>query len=220
MTLPPRVSAIVFDCDGLLLDTETCWSRAEAALFADHGHGFGPAEKDMLIGRSVPAVCAELAHFFGRPDHGPRIEADLLARVEAELAQGVAPMPGARTLLDTLADRVPIAVATNSPRSLLTAALRASRLDVFFEVSVAADEVRHPKPHPELYLRAFDGLGADPTEGVALEDSSTGVAAARAARAFVVTVPSQPGKDLDGDLVLATLDDPAILDWASTVEVS
>jgi hypothetical protein len=68
MTLPPHVRAIVFDCDGPLLDTDTCWSRAEASLFADYGFGFGAAEKDLLIGRTLKAACDNMA--FGRPGIG------------------------------------------------------------------------------------------------------------------------------------------------------
>lgn len=217
MALPPRVSAIVFDCDGLLLDTESCWSRAEAALFADYGFGFGPAEKDLLIGRTLEAACDNMADYFGMPGAGPRLLADLVPRVEAELSAQVEPMPGARQLLESVYGRVPIAVATNSPRAMLTAALKSSGLADFFDVSVAADEVEHPKPHPELYLAAFERLDAAPHMGVAFEDSSTGVTAARAAHAFLVTVPSQLGKQLDGDYIAKTLDDIALIEWARTV---
>jgi len=150
MALPPHVSAIVFDCDGLLLDTESCWSRAEAALFADHGFGFGPAEKDLLIGRTLEAAWDNMAAYFGMPGAGPQLLADLVPRVEAELSAQVEPTPGTRRLLEYLHGRVSIAVATNSPRAMLTAALKSSGLADFFEVSVAADEVQHAKPHPEL----------------------------------------------------------------------
>lgn len=217
MALPRCVSAIVFDCDGLLLDTESCWSRAEEALFADYGFGFGPAEKDLLIGRTLEAACNNMAEHLGIPGAGPRLQADLLPRVEAELSAGVAPMPGARQLLEDLHGRVPIAVATNSPRAMLTAALKSSGLGDFFEIAVAADEVEHAKPHPALYLNAFERLDAAPRTGVAFEDSSTGVAAARAASTFVVTVPSQVGKPLDGDYITSTLDDVALIEWAQTV---
>lgn len=217
MTLPARVSAIVFDCDGLLLDTETCWSRAEASLFADYGFGFGPKEKDLLIGRTLAAACDNMAEYFGRPGIGPQLQAELLPRVEAELADEVRPMPGARSLLEMLGDKVPIAVATNSPRAMLTAALKSSGFAEFFPVSITADEVERPKPDPQLYLAAFASLNADPTTGAALEDSSTGAAAARAARAFLISVPSQPGKQLDGDYVTDSLTDPALIAWAQTV---
>lgn len=217
MALPSRVSAIVFDCDGLLLDTESCWSRAEAALFASHGFGFGPAEKDLLIGRTLEAACDNMADYFGIPGAGRRLLAELVPLVEAELSAQVEPMPGARQLLESVLGRVPIAVATNSPRAMLTAALQSAGLADFFEVSVAADEVEHPKPHPELYLAAFERLAAAPHAGVAFEDSSTGTTAARAACTFLVTVPSQPGKQLDGDYITNALDDPALIEWARTV---
>lgn len=99
----------------------------------------------------------------------------------------------------------------------MTAALTSSGLDVYFEVSIAADEVEHPKPDPQLYLEAFARLHASPETGVALEDSSTGVAAARAAGAYLITVPSQPGKKLDGDYVTTSLADAAVTEWAQSV---
>jgi HAD superfamily hydrolase (TIGR01509 family) len=103
-------------------------------------------------------------------------------------------MAGARELqVEHLNCRVPLAVATNSPRAMLTAALASSGLDHFFQVAIAADDVDRPKPDPQLYLRAFELLDATPHRGVALDDSSTGVAAARAAGAVLITVPSQPG---------------------------
>ncbi|MEZ0363737.1 HAD family hydrolase [Mycobacterium sp. pUA109] len=218
MTLPPQVSAIVFDCDGLLLDTETCWSRAEAALFADYGFGFGPAEKDLLIGRTLAAACDNMAEYFGRPGIGVQLQSELSRRVEAELAGHVEPMPGARQLLEHLGGKIPLAVATNSPRAMLTAALTSSGLLQFFEVSVAADEVARPKPDPQIYLEAFARLDAAARTGVAFEDSATGVAAARAAGTFLITVPSQPGKQLDGDVVTNTLNDAALVEWAQTVK--
>lgn len=218
MTLPPQVSAIVFDCDGLLLDTETCWSRAEATLFADYGFGFGPAEKDLLIGKTLEAACDNMAEYFGTPGRGRELQAELLPRVEAELTTQVHPMPGARQLLEHLGNRVPIAVATNSPRAMLAAALASSGLGQFFVVSIAADEVARPKPDPQLYLQAFERLNATPQTGVAFEDSSTGIAAARAAGVFLITVPFQPGKRHDGDYVTTTLEDVALVEWARTVE--
>lgn len=133
------------------------------------------------------------------------------------LAARIDVMLGARELLERLAGRVPLAVATNSPRAMLDAALATSGLADYFGVSVAADEVERPKPDAQLYLAAFDRLGAHPRSGVALEDSATGVTAARAAGAFVITVPSQPGKRLDGDYITPTLVDPLLTEWAQDV---
>lgn len=216
--LPRRVGAVVLDCDGLLLDTETCWSRAEAKLFADYGFPFVPEQKDLLIGRTLEAACANMADYFGRPGHGAQLHSELAPLVEAELAHGVEPMPGAVALVQILAGRVPLGVATNSPRTMLDVALGSAGSTQYFTVSVAADEVAEPKPHPQLYLAAFDRLGVSPESAVALEDSSTGVTAACAAGAYLITVPSQPGKQLDGDYVTTTLADPVIAQWAWAVQ--
>ncbi|WP_255800955.1 HAD family hydrolase [Mycobacteroides abscessus] len=218
--LPTHVSGIVFDCDGLLLDTETCWSRAESALFAKYGFPFGPVEKNLLIGRTLEEACANMAEYFGMIGEGSRLRSEFVPLVEYELSRDVTPMPGAEEMLSSLAGRgVSLGVATNSPRQMLDNALESANLSHYFEVTIAADEVARPKPAPELYLTAFDRLGVDPTTGIALEDSATGVAAARAAGCFLITVPSQPGKQLDGDYVTASLADPQVQHWARTVQV-
>lgn len=215
--IPGRVAAVVFDCDGLLLETESRWTLVEESLFADHGLDFGPAEKDLLIGRSLADGCAAMARLLGRPGAGPDLEEELFARVEAELAAGVEPMPGAVELLGRLYGRIPLGIASNSPRGLLDAALGASGIGDCFDVSFAGDEVSAPKPDPELYLRSYAHFGAAPQQCIALEDSATGVAAARAAGSYLITVPSQPGKALDGDHLADSLADPAILQWAARV---
>lgn len=86
-----------------------------------------------------------------------------------------------------------------------------------FNVSIAADEIANPKPAPDIYLKAFDMLNADPQAGVALEDSSTGVRSAQAAGVFLVTIPSQPGKHLPGDYVCDSLNDEHLTAWSRTV---
>ncbi|WP_076476639.1 HAD family hydrolase [Williamsia sterculiae] len=217
MPIPTVVEAVVFDCDGLLLDTETCWSRAEAALFAEYGHEFGPPEKDLLIGRTLGAACANMAEYFGLPGQGPALQRELMPLVEAELGADVQPMPGAVALLELLAGRVPLGIATNSTRSQLTAALQASGLGAYFDISVTADDVTNPKPDPDLYLRAFELLSASANRVVALEDSVTGATAARASGAFLITVPSQVGKCVEADHLVPRLDDPSLTRWASAV---
>jgi HAD superfamily hydrolase (TIGR01509 family) len=216
--LPDRVTAIVFDCDGLLVDTEPAWTVAETAIFAENGFEFGPEQKRLVIGKSISASTNVMAEYFGRPGIGPELVDHLLELVEEQLLRGVAPMPGVVSLLDAIGDRVPIAVASNSSRRFLDVSLAGSGLHSRFEVTVSADDVEHHKPHPELYLEAFARLGADPARSVALEDSATGIASARASGAFVITVPSLPGGDHDGDFVTASLDDPAVLDWGRSVE--
>jgi HAD superfamily hydrolase (TIGR01509 family) len=215
--LPDRVSAIVFDCDGLLVDTEPSWTVGETAIFAEHGFDFGPEQKRMVIGKSLASATDTMAKYFGQPGIGPKLVDHLLELVEEQLLLGVAPLPGVVDLLDALGDRVPIAVASNSSRRFLDVSLEGSGLADRFVVTVSGDDVEHPKPHPELYLKAFARLGADPLRGVALEDSATGIASARASGAFVLAVPSLPDEPVDGDFVTASLADPTVLGWGFAV---
>jgi len=107
--------------------------------------------------------------------------------------------------------RTPVAVASNTPGRLVRGALACAGVAELFEIVVTADEVAEPKPSPDVYLRACELLGAAPAKSIALEDSPTGVAAARAAGMFVIGIPSFPGVTLDdADLVGASLTDPRV----------
>jgi HAD superfamily hydrolase (TIGR01509 family) len=211
--LPETVDAVVFDCDGLLVDTEVCWTRAETALFAEHGFGFGPEQKKLVIGRTLEAAGVEMAGYFGRPGDGPSLAMRLHDLVAVELAGGADALPGARELVLRLRGRLPIAVASNSPRPFVQAALASSGLNSLFEHVIAAGDVARPKPAPDLYLAACATLGADPARSVAFEDSATGVASARAAGMFVAGVPSLPGVVLEVDAEFTALTDPALAYW-------
>jgi HAD superfamily hydrolase (TIGR01509 family) len=217
MILPDRVSAIVFDCDGLLVDTEPSWTVGETVIFAEKGFEFGPEQKRMVIGKSISAATAAMADYFGRPGTGHELADQLLELVEEQLLRGVDPLPGVVELLDAIGDRIPIAVASNSSRRFLDISLAGSRLAARFAVTVSADDVEHHKPHPDLYLNAFARLDADPRRGVALEDSATGIASARASGAFVLAVPSF-GEVVEGDHIAVSLSDAAVLDWGLTVQ--
>ncbi|WP_030245314.1 MULTISPECIES: HAD family hydrolase [unclassified Streptomyces] len=206
--------AVVFDCDGLLVNTEDCWTVAESAVFAAHGRPFGPAEKALVLGRTLEDAGEVMAGHFGRPGAGAEIAADLLARVREELKRSAEALPGVVDLVHACRANVPVAVASNSPRELLDLALESAGLIDCFPLSFAADEVRSPKPAPDLYLTACAALGVAPRRSVAFEDSATGAAAARAAGLHVAVVPSLPGGDIDHDWLGTSLAEPELLDWA------
>ncbi|MFF7964165.1 HAD family hydrolase [Streptomyces sp. NPDC007903] len=213
-SLPAATEAVVFDCDGLLVDTEVCWTVAESAIFAEHGHPFGPEQKALVIGRTLEAAGEAMAQYLGRPRAGAELAAELLERVRKELSRGATALPGAAELVRACRAAVPVAVASNSPRELLDVALWSAGLAGCFTHTFAADEVRSPKPAPELYLTACETLGATPRRSVAFEDSATGIASARAAGLYVAVVPSLPGADLDHDWLGTGLAEPELLDWA------
>ncbi|MFE6618201.1 HAD family hydrolase [Streptomyces sp. NPDC057740] len=213
-SLPTDAEAVVFDCDGLLVNTEDSWTVAEAALFAAHGLPFGPAQKALVIGRTLEAAGQAMAEHFGRPGAAAELCAELLETVRGELARGATALPGAVELVRACRARVPMAVASNSPRELLDIALESAGLGDCFTRTFAADEVRSPKPAPDLYLTACAALGAAPNRSVAFEDSATGIASARAAGLHVAVVPSLPGTDLDHDWLGTDLAEPELLAWA------
>jgi HAD superfamily hydrolase (TIGR01509 family) len=213
MTPQMRPAAVVFDNDGLTLDTEQAWTRAEFALFARYGVVFDDDHKRDLLGSARDVLAQKLARHLGQaPDRGPELADELHAIVMEELDRGAPAMPGAPELVAALrAEGIPVGLASNSSREFVDKALGAAGLQDAFDVTVAGDEVAAPKPAPDGYLAAAAALGADPAACVALEDSPTGVAAAKAAGMTVIGVPSFPGVVLEhADLVATSLRDPAV----------
>jgi HAD superfamily hydrolase (TIGR01509 family) len=205
--MPP--AAVLFDNDGLTLDTEPAWTRAETALFARHGETFTMEHKRDLLGTAPVDAAAKLERMLGRP--GDEMNAELYELVLEEVAAGIEPMPGAVALLAALrAAAVPVGLVSNSRRGFVERGLRAAGLDGAFAVIVTAEEVARPKPAPDAYVAAAVALGAAPSACAVLEDSPTGLAAGRAAGALTIGVPSLPGVRLDADVVAASLEDPAV----------
>jgi HAD superfamily hydrolase (TIGR01509 family) len=205
--------AVVFDNDGLLLDTEAAWTRAEEALFTAHGATFTTAHKRDMIGSSHLVAAAKLERMLERPGEGLALMAELHERVMAEATRGVQPRPGAVGLVDALrAAGIPVAVASNSPRAFLDLVLQTSGMASRFAVTVAGDEVAHPKPAPDIYLEACRRLHADPAQSVGLEDSPTGAQAAKAAGLTVIGVPYLADMEIPpADLIAVSLADDAVL---------
>jgi len=191
--------AVVFDNDGLLLDTESVWTRAEQDLFQRRGIAFTPADKRELVGTSAAIAGAVLERRLGEPGRAAELIEELNALVVAELEHGVEAMIGARELLATLRERgTPLGLVSNSPLVFVTRSLELAGFVDHFDVILSAHEVAAPKPAPDPYLEACRRLGVQPGPAVvALEDSPTGVAAARAAGLTVIGVPSVDGVALD-----------------------
>jgi HAD superfamily hydrolase (TIGR01509 family) len=201
----------VFDNDGLLLDTEDAWTRAEVTLFTRHGSAFTAEHKRDLIGSSHLIAAGKLELMLDQPGAGLELMAELHDLVMEEALGPVAPRPGAVELVDALlAAGTPIALASNSPRAFVERVLTSAGMLGRFEVLLGGDEVEHPKPAPDIYLAACARLGVAPAAAVGLEDSPTGVAAARAAGMTVVGVPYLDDLELDADVVASSLADPAV----------
>ena len=207
----PGPAAVVFDCDGLLVDSETLWTRAETELFRRHGRAFTLEDKKALLGTGWLAGGRVLERLLDRPGEAKELSQILLQLVTEEVGRGVEPLPGAVELVGELRGRLPIGFASNSPRPFVEAVLAGGGFDPRdFDASVSGDELENPKPAPDAYLEVCERLGVEPATAVALEDSPLGVASARAAGLFVIGVPSIPEVELDADLVAPSLLDPCV----------
>jgi HAD superfamily hydrolase (TIGR01509 family) len=195
----PLPDAVVFDNDGLLLDTESVWTRAERDLFERRGLDFTPAHKRELVGTSAEVAGRVLEDRLGEPGNSAALIEELNELVIAELEHGVEAMVGAREVLGALRERgTPIGLVSNSPIAFVRRSLEIVAFADRFDVVVSAHETAAPKPAPDPYLEACRRLGVPAGPGVvALEDSPTGVAAARAAGLTVIGIPSVEGVALE-----------------------
>jgi HAD superfamily hydrolase (TIGR01509 family) len=205
--------AVIFDNDGLLLDTEEAWTRAELTLFERRDRVFTMEHKRTLIGSAHREAAAKLEAMLQRPGEGEALMDELHELVMQEALAGVAPRPGALALLRRLvAAEIQLAVASNSRRDFVERTLAsAGLLHGPFATVVCVEDVPRAKPAPDIYLEACRRLRARPERSAALEDSAIGVAAAAAAGTFVIGVPYLPDTELPGShLVAPSLADPAV----------
>ncbi|HEX2413878.1 MAG TPA: HAD family phosphatase [Thermoleophilaceae bacterium] len=211
--MPCPFEAVIFDNDGLLLDTETAWTRAEQDLFERYGREFTMEHKRAMLGNSKGVAEAKLESMLGLPGQGARLLAELEELVMEEALAGVPPRPGSRNLLNALLDAdTKVGLASNSSRLFVERTLEVSGIPASsFAVLITADDVAHPKPAPDIYLAACSGLDADPARSAALEDSQPGISSARAAGLFVIGVPYFEDQTLEGaSLMASSLADPRV----------
>jgi HAD superfamily hydrolase (TIGR01509 family) len=192
MPLTGRYRAVVFDMDGLLLDTETLWHAAETDLFARHGGEFTWDDKMAVIGTSYDFTSVYFADRLGLPrEQGPALVTEMLELMHERIRRAVDARPGAVELIARLRelDGVGLGLASNSPRDMVDTALATAGMTDAFDAIVTSDDVTHAKPAPDIYLLACERLGVDPADALALEDSASGIASAKAAGLTVIGVP-------------------------------
>lgn len=207
--IPDRFRAVIFDMDGLLLDTELLWHRAETELFARHGAEFTWDDKMEVIGTSFDHTARFFARRLGVPmAEGPALVDEMVALMHGFLREQVAGRPGAVELVERLRGRARLGLASNSPRHLVDTALSTAAIADAFDAIVTSDDVEHPKPAPDLYLLACERLGVAPGDALALEDSASGVAAAKAAGLVCIAVPQFAETDVSAaDRIIDSLEE-------------
>ncbi|MDQ0797319.1 HAD family phosphatase [Streptomyces sp. B1I3] len=184
------LQAVLLDMDGTLVDTEGFWWDVEVEVFADLGHRLNESWRDVVVGGPMTRSAGYLIEATGADIAIGELTVLLNDRFEKRIGRGVPLMPGAARLLAELAaHEVPTALVSASHRRIIDRVLESVGRH-HFSLTVAGDEVIRTKPHPEPYLTAAAGFGADPWRCAVIEDTATGVAAAEAAGCRVVAVPS------------------------------
>ena len=182
-------SAVFFDMDGLLVDSEPQWLIAETELMADFEYRWTTADQNYCLGGPLTRVGQYMFEKSGKKESPEFFTRSVVERMTQKLSAGAPVLPGALELLQELKNSaIPTALVSASPRVLVDAVLN-SLENHTFEFSISADDVKNTKPDPEAYLKAADILGVDISNCLILEDSPTGVKAATSSGASVIAVP-------------------------------
>ncbi|GAA2519325.1 HAD family phosphatase [Streptomyces gobitricini] len=202
------LQAVFLDMDGTLVDTEGFWWDAEVEVFGELGHTLDDSWRDVVVGGPMTRSAGYLIEATGADITLAELTVLLNERFEQRIGRGVPLMPGAERLLGELAaHNVPTALVSASHRRIIDRVLHALGRDRF-TLTVAGDEVTRTKPHPDPYLLAARGVGAEPGRCAVIEDTATGVAAAEAAGCRVVAVPSvAPIAPAAGRVVVGSLEE-------------
>lgn len=225
MTVPGNgaapLQAVLFDMDGLLVDTEPQWFRAETRVVTALGGDWGKAHQQALLGSNLEFAAGYMIRHTGSALAVAEVMAMLRDAMSDQLALGVTLRPGVAPLMAALVDHgVPLGLVTSSVREHLDVVL-GTLPEGSFEVTVCADDVERLKPHPEPYLRALGLLDVVAERTVVLEDSPAGVHAAEAAGCAVVAVPSVVAIDARaGRHVVASLSEVDVVTLTALVTPS
>jgi HAD superfamily hydrolase (TIGR01509 family) len=209
------IEAVVFDLDGVLLDSEQVWDSAREQLARERGGRWHEnAQRDMM-GMSSLEWSRYMHETIGLPEPPEEISAEVVRRLSELYREQLPVLPGAREAVERLAARWPLGLASSSNRELIDLVLEELGVAHLFQATVSSEEVERGKPAPDVYLEAARRLEVDPTQGAAVEDSENGIRAAKTAGMKVVAIPNAhfpPGDDAlaQADLVLGSLDELTI----------
>ena len=206
------IDAVVFDLDGLLIETEEIWDEVREALARERGGRWTDSAQRDMMGMSSTEWSRYMHDVVGLPDPPERINELVVERMAERYRSRLPLLPGAVEAVERLAARWPLGVASSSNRTLIELALELSGLARHFQAIVSSEEVARGKPAPDVYLEAARRLGVEPGRAAAVEDSHAGIRAAKAAGMRVIAIPNRsfpPDEEslAAADVVLASLDE-------------
>lgn len=208
-----RVAAVIFDLDGVLLDSEVWWDEVRRDFVAAHGRTWTVGDRAAVMGANSAGWARTMVDRHGLGgDPGRVLRAVVDRMVERYRREGAPLIHGVKAAVRRVAELYPLAVASSSHPEVIRAGLESSGLGPFFQAVVSSDEVAHGKPHPDVFVRAAGRLGVPASRTVVVEDSLNGVLAAKAAGMAVVLVPNAAVPPLPGAAQAADMVVPRVAD--------
>jgi HAD superfamily hydrolase (TIGR01509 family) len=184
------IDAVVFDLDGLLIDSEQLWDEVRETLARERGGRWSERAQADMMGMSSPEWSRYMHDVVGLSDPPDAIAEEVVRRMEARYRERLPLLPGAREAVERLAGRWRLGLASSSNRPLIDLALEVGELARFFVATVSSEEVARGKPAPDVYLEACRRLDVAPERAAAIEDSRNGIRSAKAAGLRVVAIPN------------------------------
>ena len=213
------VDAVVFDLDGVIVDSEQVWDDVRETYTREHGGTYTDRATRDMMGMSALEWSRYMAEELGVPGTPDEINAAVVERMLERYGSAPPLIPGAVEAVRRVAAQWPLAIASSSNPELIEVVVRVSGLADVFETAVSSQEVPRGKPAPDVYLEAARRLGVDAARCAAVEDSHNGIRSARAAGMRVVAVPNPhfPPDDealAEADVVLRSIDEltPAVIE--------
>jgi HAD superfamily hydrolase (TIGR01509 family) len=184
------IDAVVFDLDGVIVDSEQVWDDVRADFVRESGRPFPERATRDMMGMSSPEWSRYLSEQLGVPGTPEQINDAVVSRMLERYAQGPPFIDGAVDAVRRIAERWPVGIASSSNRELIDVVLSAAGLASVVRASVSSEEVARGKPAPDVYLQALRRLGVEPAHGAAVEDSHNGIRSAKAAGMRVIAIPN------------------------------
>jgi HAD superfamily hydrolase (TIGR01509 family) len=205
------IEAVVFDLDGVLIDSEPVWEQVRRGLVTERGGHWAADAQRRLMGMSTPEWARYLSEDLGVGLPPDEVAALVTDRMAARYREHIPFLPGAADAVGRLAGRWPLGLASSAPAVLIETVLQAAGLRPDFQVTMSTEQVPRGKPAPDIYLAVAARLGVPPAGCAAVEDSSNGLRSAAAAGLRVIAVPRpeyppEPGAVAQASLVLPGLD--------------
>jgi HAD superfamily hydrolase (TIGR01509 family) len=185
------IDAIVFDLDGVIVDSEELWDEVRESLARERGGSWSEQAQADMMGMSSTEWSRYMHDVIGLPEEPEGISREVVERMLERYAERLPLIDGAVAAVEELASSWPLAVASSSNRRLIDRVLEVSGLAPCFQVTVSSEEVARGKPAPDVYLEAARRLGVEPTRCVAIEDSASGIRSAHTAGMHVVAIPNR-----------------------------